>query len=232
MRAIIFDTGPLISLSLNSLLWILYPLKKRFNGSFMITPGVKDELIDKPLQGKKYQFEALRVNDMINENILDVYTHPGLRQKAEEIMEIANSCFIVDGTNFKIVQLAEMECIAAAIATGAEAVVMDERTTRLLIEDPWHIKDLLEHKLERHVSVDEQKLGELSTNLKGLKVIRSVELVVAAYKLGFLDRYVTANQKLDKRMKDILLESVLWALKLYGCAVSSYEINDIVKLEK
>jgi len=231
-KAIVFDTGPLISLSVNSLLWILVPLKKRFGGDFLIPPEVKQELIDKPIKGKKYQFEALRVNDMLNEGILKLHSSQNLQEKAQELMDIANSCFTVNGTNFQIVQLAEMECIAAGIEVNAEALVIDERTTRMLIEDPWDIQKLLEHKLERKVLVNELKLKEFSQLVKNLKVIRSVELVVAAYRLGFLDRYVTANQKIDKRMKNILLDSVLWALKLYGCAVSAYEINDIVKLEK
>ncbi|MBW3016799.1 hypothetical protein KY316_00360, partial [Candidatus Woesearchaeota archaeon] len=216
MKAIVFDTGPLISLSVNSLLWILYPLKKKFGGKFIITPEVKRELVDRPIRGKKYQFEALRIHDLLNEKVFEIHGSKQVAQRAKELMDTANSCFSVHGTNLKIVQLAEMESIAAALELKADAIVIDERTTRMLIESPGDIENILERKLSEDVKVDREMLRRFSETVKDIKVLRSTELVVAAYRLGLLDRYVTANQKVDKRMKNILLQSVLWALKLYG----------------
>ncbi|MBW3016844.1 hypothetical protein KY316_00595, partial [Candidatus Woesearchaeota archaeon] len=109
---------------------------------------------------------------------------------------------------------------------------IDERTTRMLIESPGDIENILEKKCSEDVKVNREMLRQFSENVKGISVIRSTELIVAAYRLGFLDKYVTANQKVDKRMKNILLQSVLWALKLYGAAISFEEIKQIVKLEK
>ena len=43
MRSIIFDTGPIISLVTNNMLWLLEPLKKQFKGEFYITKSVKKE---------------------------------------------------------------------------------------------------------------------------------------------------------------------------------------------
>ena len=58
MKSIVFDTGPIISLTLNNLLWIIEPLHDRFGGEFYITKAVYKELIDRPLSTKKYKFEA------------------------------------------------------------------------------------------------------------------------------------------------------------------------------
>ena len=60
-KPIIFDTGPVISLTTNNLLWVLDSLKKQYKGNFYITPTVKRELVDTPIQSKKFKFEALQV---------------------------------------------------------------------------------------------------------------------------------------------------------------------------
>ena len=52
-KAIIFDSGTLISFSMNGLLPELRELKKIFNGKFLITKDVKREVIDKPIKIKE-----------------------------------------------------------------------------------------------------------------------------------------------------------------------------------
>jgi len=54
----VFDAGSIISLTTNNLLWLLPPLKERFGGSFLITNGVADELIKKPLATRKYKLDS------------------------------------------------------------------------------------------------------------------------------------------------------------------------------
>jgi len=232
MKIIIFDTGPIITLSVNALLWILYPLKKRFRGKFLITPSVERELIDTPLKGKKYKFEALRVQDMLNEKIFEIIDKKEIQRKAKQLKELANSCFRARGTNLKIVHEAEIESLAAAVLLNANALVVDERTTRTLIEDPESLEKLLEHKLGKDVVVDKDNLKKFKQEVKDIKVIRSVELVTVAYKMGLLNKYVTADHTVNIKMKNILLYSALWALKLYGCAISGKEIDEIVHLER
>lgn len=70
MKSIIFDAGPIISLATNNLLWILKPLKKYFNGKFYITDAVKRELVDKPFETKKFKFEAIQVEKLIEEGVI------------------------------------------------------------------------------------------------------------------------------------------------------------------
>ena len=73
MKCLVFDSGPIISLTTNNLLWILEPLKNKFKGRFVITEGVRKELIDKPLTTKKFKFEALHCL---------LYTSPSPRDQA------------------------------------------------------------------------------------------------------------------------------------------------------
>jgi len=60
MKSLIFDTGSIISLTSNNLLWILPNLKTRFKGQFYVTLHGKRELIDRPLKIKRFSFEALQ----------------------------------------------------------------------------------------------------------------------------------------------------------------------------
>ena len=48
-KAIFFDAGPIISLVMSRLGWILPLLKKKYGGKFYITPAVSMELIERPL---------------------------------------------------------------------------------------------------------------------------------------------------------------------------------------
>ena len=51
-KAIIFDSGTLISFSMNGVTEELEKLKGIFEGKFLITPDVKREVIDRPKQRK------------------------------------------------------------------------------------------------------------------------------------------------------------------------------------
>jgi len=69
-KSIVFDTGPVISLTLNNLLWLIEPLQQRYEGDFIITPMIYRELIEKPLSTKKYKFEALQILPLLSKGLL------------------------------------------------------------------------------------------------------------------------------------------------------------------
>ena len=71
-RAIIFDSGALISFSMNGITMILKELKDVFNGKFLITPEVKKEVIDVPLKIKKFELEALKIKEMLDDGVLEM----------------------------------------------------------------------------------------------------------------------------------------------------------------
>lgn len=227
MKSLIFDAGPVISLATNNLLWILKPLKKEFNGKFYITEPVRKELVDRPLETKKFKFEAIQVERLIEDGILDVIDNGFIREATPRLINTANQIFRAYNNYMKIVHFAEMSVIAAAINLNADAIAIDEKTTRSLIENPRMIIDILKKTLHTSIGINETNLKEFKNNTRNIKAIRSIELVTIAYEHGILDGYIT---KIPNARKN-LLESVLWGVKLNGCAVSKDEIEQIVRIE-
>ena len=227
MKSLIFDAGPIISLATNNLLWILEPLKKEFNGKFYITEFVKRELVDNPLETKKFKFEAIQVEKLIENQILEVIDNSFIREKTPILLNFANEIFRAYDNYIKIVHYAEISVIATALNQGAQAIVLDEKTTRYLIENPKLVAEILRKTLHTPIYINENNLKEFRNTVGTIKTIRSIELVTVAYERGMLDKYVTRIPNARKN----LLESVLWGVKLNGCAVSKEEIEQIVKLE-
>ena len=119
-----FDTGPIISLTMSKLDWILPPLKEKFGGKFYITPAVYRELIERPLQIKRFQFEALNVMKMVREGLFEVYTKVPKRQVGS-LISLANNSFLIDGKPMDIIQEGEMDSITCAFKEKAAGLVMD-----------------------------------------------------------------------------------------------------------
>ena len=220
-----FDAGPIISLVMSRLDWLLPLLKEKFGGHFYITPAVKKELVDRPIGIKRFEFEALQVMKHIREGTLEIYEDVS-ESRAKQLQVVANSAFKIKGKRMELIQSGEMESVVAAMKTGSNTVVMDERTLRLFIEDNKQMEKLLEIRFKNPVETNLQKRDLFSEQLKGIKIIRSIELVAVAYKMGLLDAYLPKI----KGGKEKLLDSVLWATKFNGCAVTAQEIDEIKEL--
>ena len=227
MKSLIFDAGPIISLATNNLLWVLEPLKKEFDGKFYITEPVKRELVDRPLETKKFKFEAIQIEKLIEKGILEIIDNSFIREKTPILLHTANEIFKAYDNYMKIVHFAEMSVIMASVNLSADAIVIDEKTTRFLIENPKMIVEILKKTLHTPISINENNLKEFKNTIGDIKTIRSIELVTIAYERSLLDNYIT---KIPDARKN-LLESVLWGVKLNGCAVSKDEIEQIVRLE-
>ncbi len=230
MRALVFDTGSIISLVTNNLLWILPPLKKQFRGNFLISEAVKGEIIDHPLKTKKFKLEGLIIQDYLREGIFSLAKNKYSTKKTDELLSLANSCFNTRNHPVKIVDRAEIETLMIVIENKALAMVIDERTLRLLIENPEKLQKVLESRLHTKMEINKQNVAKFKEITKDIKVIRSTELAYAAYKLDLLNKYITAKKTMDKTLKKELLEGALWALKLKGCSISSEEINEVLRM--
>tara|TARA_Y100000031_G_scaffold146408_1_gene180289 strand:+ start:130 stop:819 length:690 start_codon:yes stop_codon:yes gene_type:complete len=222
VKAIFFDAGPIITLVMARLDWILAKLKEDYDGHFYITPAVKRELIERPMKIKRFEFEALQVMKLIKDGVLEVYPNVPT-EKINKLKIFANGAFKIGNKNMDVVQEGELEAITVALELGAEAVVIDERTLRLLIEENTAMKKLLEMRFKRKISVNNAKIKHFSQQFKNIKIIRSIELVGVAYKLGLLDSYLP-KQKDGRKM---LVDAVLWATKYNGCAVTNHEIEEL-----
>ena len=236
MKSLVFDSGPIISLVTNNLLWVLEELKKRYDGEFYISPSVKKEIIDVPLRSKRFRLEALQLASFISRGIIKIYK-PGnttqLNFFTKKLLNLANNMFICRGVNVRLVHLAEIEALALANLIKADALVVDERSTRVLVENPEILSQLLEKKLHSPIDINIKAKKEFLEEVKDTNIIRSVELMAVAYDFGILDKYALKEVKFIKstNLRKNLLEGVLWGLKLRGCAISSDEIYDIMKLK-
>ncbi len=227
MKSIVFDAGPVISLTTNNLLWLLDYLKEEFRGDFYIPIAVRKELVDKPLKSKKFKFEALQVDFRIRKGVLTTIENPKIKILADELQQLANHIYKVKGNWLNIVHYAEMEVLATCIIKGSKAAIIDELVTRLLVEDPQQLLEIQSRHIRGKVFVDKRNLAKFRNWTKNISVLRSVELLVVAYEKGLLDKYLSEHPNAKK----ILLESLLWGVKIRGAAISRREIDEIIRME-
>lgn len=226
MKTVLLDSGPIISLTTSNLLWVLDEFRKKAN--LTMTLGVKRELVDRPLETRRYKFEALQVQSLIQKGTISIIKDEAISKKATELSNLANTLLSAHGQNIKIVQIGEMETLAAAILYKADAIVIDERITRTLLENPHGLHLLMEKRLHMQLQHNEKVLREWEEATRHISVIRSIELVTVAYEQGILDKFVVDIPNAKRE----LIESILWSVKLNGCSVTEDEIDTIVKSEK
>ncbi len=220
MKYLIFDAGPLIALTMNGLLDVVERMKENFNGEFILTPAVKYEVIDRPIKIKKYKLEAIKVQHLLKTGILKMSTEiiddNTLKKESAKILKIANGVLRHHGNGEKItiIQEGEADCLAFDnLVEGQSMIVVDERTTRYLIENPRKIEEIIERKL--HTDLDFN--NEVIKDIKPHKVMRSAEFLYIAYK-----KSLTGIEKTKDN-----LDALLYAVKFKGTAVSKKEIEEI-----
>ena len=222
-KAIIFDSGTLITLSMNDLLEMLRKLKQNFGGKFIITREVEEEIVTKPMKIKKFKLGAIRLKNLIEDKTLefpDVFdiSQNEISKIANSILKDANAMFIAQKRPVHIIDLGEASIMALSKLLRnkkiANLIAMDERTTRMLCEKPQNLERLLSKKL--HMKIIQQKQG--NRDFYRGDFIRSTELIFIAYKKGILPKN-----------KD-LLDAMLYAAKFKGAAISSDEIKIMERL--
>ncbi len=219
-KALIFDSGSIITLALNDLLYILEPLKKAFGGEFYITESVKMEIVDRSIKSRKFMLEALMIKSLINKGILTVaHSTNTMRKETKRILDIANHTFNTEEEWIRLIHEGETSCLALFNMVDAEkkAIVVDERTLRMLCEAPQNLKKLLEKKLDKKIKPREENYNFF----KNFKVIRSSELAFIAYKKKIIS--------LPAKSQDAI-RAILYATKYKGCAISNHEIEIAKKL--
>ena len=223
-KAIIFDASTLITFAMNGMFEEFKALKKIFDGKFIITKEIKYEVIDRPLKIKRFELEALKIKQLLDEKILELPSALGvddseISKKAREFLTIGNDTFFERGRNIKLIDLGEMSCLALSRILDSKKIenvlAVDERTTRMLGEKPENIKSFMGKKL--HTKITSKK--ENYKFFEGFRFIRSAELVYVAYKKGLV------------KLKGVnVLDALLYAVKFKGCSISGEEIREIKKL--
>jgi len=120
-KYIIFDAGTLINLSQNGLLEAFKELSKIFQGEFLITPTVKYESIDHPLKIKRFEWGAVRIQHLLEENIIKLITDTDLasledlNKQTQNVLDTVNGSFSSGSKNIHLIERGEAECLALSI---------------------------------------------------------------------------------------------------------------------
>jgi len=222
MKALIFDSSSIINLVMSGIEELLASLKTEFNGKFIMTESVKYETMDRPMQIKRFELGALKVKNLLDNKIFEFPNSIGIsneeiKEKTKEILNFANSSFSAKNEFMHIIDLGEASCLALSLILNNEkiknAIVVDERTTRMLVENPANLKKLFENKLHTKVSLTNK------LNLQNIKIIRSSELAYLAYKKNLVE---LKNGR--------VLDALLYATKFNGSSISRNEIEEMKRL--
>ncbi|MBI3623620.1 hypothetical protein HY212_06105 [Candidatus Pacearchaeota archaeon] len=224
-KAIIFDASTLISFAMNGMFDELRKLKEVFGGKFIITSEVNEEIVEKPINIKRFELEALRIKKLIEDKVIETPSSLGIKDKdisykTRELLEIANQTFDANGKKMHIVDLGEVSALVLSkILTEKginNVIAVDERTTRMLIEKPDNLERLFEKKLHTKIRANKNNFKFF----KGPKLIRSTELAYVAYKKGLV------NLKNPET-----LDALLYAMKYKGCSISEDEIEEMKRIK-
>jgi len=221
MKYIIFDSGPLINFSMNGLLPLFKKLKNQFHGKFLITPEVKKEVIEHPKTIKRFELGALQLKALLDEKIIEIpdltiEQKQELEKKKNEILNTANNTFYTKKKALHLIDSGESATLAlSSILNEPNVIAVDERTTRMLCENPENLRKLLQKKLHVPIKANEKNYSYF----RKIKVIRSTELVYIAYK-----------KNLHELKDPEILEAMLYGVKYKGCSVSEDEIKEMVVL--
>ncbi|MBU2589795.1 MAG: hypothetical protein KKB39_03445 [Nanoarchaeota archaeon] len=233
MKSIVFDISSIITLATNNLLRLLEPLRKKFKGEFYIPYGVKYEIIDAPLKSRRFKLEAMQVLNQVAQGNLKIYEGDGkVKKLTHELTNLANKIYSARNKFIKVAHVGEISGIALATLFNSEALVVDERTTRILIEQPKYLVELLSTKLHTPVQINEKNLQAFQSKIKKLPILRSSELAILAYEIGLFDEVIKGSATYFTKPRKEFLDGLLWAIRLKGCAISTQEIQEYLKLEE
>ncbi len=216
-KSVICDSSSLIALTESCLLGVIEMLKERLPEGFYISERVKGECIDNPIKLRSHELTAVRLKDALNRGVLKL-ANAGAESEMKEILWVANNIFYVNGRPLQVIHSGEADMIATATIMGTRNILIDERTTRMLIEAPEKLRDHLEREFMRGVQVNEDYLGKFEKMTHDLVIIRSSELAMVAYERGYFKRFGSLEKK--------AVEAALYGLKFNGCGISFSEIDE------
>ena len=223
-KIIIFDASTLITLAMNGLLEELKMLKKIFKGKFIIPNEVKYEAIDRPMKIKRFELEAMKLQNLLEDKIIELpaslsIDSEKISKETETLMSIANTTFEGNGKSIHLIDLGETACLVLSkILTekgSPNVLAVDERTTRMLCEKPENLKQLFQKKLKVRIKSNQDNYP----HFEGFRFIRSSEIAYIAYK-----------KKIIRWKNKDILDALLYGVKFKGCAISEDEIKEIKKL--
>ena len=220
---VLCDASSLISLTGSCLDNLLPFFQEKFGIRFLIPKSIEYEAVTRPLsfKSKVHNFSALRIKDMIHDSVIEVVSE-NAEEETKSLMKLGNNIFYARGRPVRLMHMGETEMLVLANRLQVSSLLMDERTTRILVEDPISMKKHLQQEFRANIMVNKKHLMDFSSKVKNLDVIRSTELLYLAYENGFLRHF----NDIEKQAA----EAALYNLKYAGCAVSFNELKQYAKL--
>lgn len=220
---VVIDTGPMISLSTTCLMNVFREFVKYNDIELLVPTDVAMESVWNPITNKKFALNAARIKYAFSTNSFKVIKPtPEIAALKEKILYLANNSFYVQGKPLSLLQLGESEALAIAIVYGANALFIDERTTRSLIENPSRLKEVLEKRQNQEITMNQKNITAFREMFPNLKMFRSVDIIALSYEQDLFDH--------ELEHTTLELEASLYATKFSGCAVSEKEIEEYLAL--
>jgi len=220
-NSIVCDSSSLISLADTCFLPALADLRRYLGADFIISEAVKYECIDHPRKMKSHTLPAIRLQLALNDGIIKVAGSQNLRRRTEDLLWIANNIFFSHDQPVQIMHKGEGETLALALELGLTNVLIDERTSRVLIEGPDVMCHHLEEELHRSIRINNKYLDRFQQMTGGLSLFRSSELLILAYEHGYFKKF--------KGLEKEALEAALYGIKFAGCSISFEEIEEFTR---
>jgi len=222
MTQIVVDSSSLITLSGNCFIKLLKHLTEQEKISFLMPESVYYESVQKPIKIKRFELNAVRIRDIVEEGYLKlIRTTPNIKKTMEELSTVSANIYNVKGKNFRLIDLGEAETLALMKEINSELLLIDERTTRMLIEEPQNVLEFLQRRHRCNVEFDNDSIQKFSNLFGKIKIIRSTELIALSYENGCFAKEMHRTKQ--------ALEAALYAAKFAGCAVSFEEIKSFLK---
>ncbi len=218
-RTLVADSSAIISLAINCMSSVLEELGVKI----LVTDEIYNEIILRPMGSKRYALESMRIKKLFSCGVISVMNPEPLI--TQEILNTANSIYCIKRHPLRLIHEGEAAALALLAGLEASCLLIDERTTRMLIEDADGLRKVLSNQLGRRVDMDRQRLEAFRSIVPGVSIIRSSEIAAVAYEKGILGR------NLGNSGKEALM-AMLYALKFSGCAISWNELEEYAALEK
>ena len=217
-KSVVCDASSLIALTDTGLLGALVMIESKMKGNLLITKGVIDESVNTPIKRPQYAFSAIRIKRALKTGLFEIIDYD--LNTYDRILRTTNNMFYTDRP-FHLVNHGEAEMLAAALDNKVGYVLMDERTTRMLIESPLELKKHLENEFRVRININQELFDDFKKLTGGIKVIRSTEILAMAKDSSYFHKF--------KDMEPEAYKAALYALKFNGCSISFEEIEELAK---
>tara|TARA_Y100000310_G_C20700355_1_gene829150 strand:+ start:5663 stop:6343 length:681 start_codon:yes stop_codon:yes gene_type:complete len=222
MKKIVVDSSSLITMSSSCILKMMKHLAEKENIKFMIPESVYYESVERPLKIKRFELNAVRIRSAVQSGYMEtVKTTPHIKKTMNELSTVTANICSANGKKLRLINLGEAETLALMKEIDSRILLIDERTTRMLIEEPENVMSFLERRHKCKVTLNKGEMSNFRNFFNEIRVIRSVELIALAYEDGAFEQEIPKSKQ--------ALEAALFAAKYAGCSVSGSEIKEFLR---